>query len=113
MFDCHLFASYTHKKKRKKWQSLEYQFEWTMESEDASGKEASCHDPPKMDLSNNQCLEVISMLLMTATEDHLKRGSIMAITERFNKACSTIHRLWKQVEHMHATGVINSLELLS
>ena len=82
-----------------------------MESEDASDKEASHHDPPKMDLSNNQHLEVISMLLMTTTEDHLKRGSIMAIAERFNVACSMIHRLW--VECTCTTGIINSPELLS
>ena len=84
-----------------------------MESEDASDEEASCCHPPKTDLSNNQCLEAISMLLMTTTEDFLKRGSIMAITERFNVACSMIHRLWKQAEHMGATGIINSPELLS
>ena len=53
------------------------------------------------------------MLLMTATEDHLKKGSIMAIAERFNMACSMIHRLWKQVECMHTTGIINSPKLLS
>ena len=84
-----------------------------MESEDASNEEASHCDPPNMDLSNNQCLEAISMSLMTTTEDHLKRGSVMAIAERFNMACSTIHRLWKRAEHMHTTGVINSPELLS
>ena len=75
-----------------------------MESEDASDKEASCCNQPKMDLTNNQHLEAISMLLMTATEDHLKRGSIMAVAKRFNMARSMIHRLWKCVEHMHATG---------
>ena len=64
-----------------------------MESEDASDEEASHCNPPKTDLTNNQCLEVISMLLMTATDDSLKRGSIMAITERFNVAHSMIHRL--------------------
>ena len=53
------------------------------------------------------------MLLMTATEDHLKRGSVMAIAERFNRACSMIHRLWKCVEHTCAMGIINSPELLS
>ena len=54
-----------------------------MESEDASDEEASHCNPPKMDLTNNQCLEVISMLLMTATEDCLKRGSVMAIIVEF------------------------------
>ena len=84
-----------------------------MEFGDASDEEASSHDPPKMDLSNNQHLEAISMLLMTTMEDHLKRGSIMAVTERFNMACSMIHRLWKWVEHMHTMGIINSPELYS
>ena len=84
-----------------------------MEFGDASDEEASSHDPPKMDLSDNQCLEAMSMLLMTAMEDHLKRGSIMAITKRLNVACLMIHRLWKWAEHMHATGVINSPKLYS
>ena len=53
------------------------------------------------------------MLLMNAMEDHLKRGSIMAIAKRFNVACLTIHRLWKWVERMHVTGIINSPELYS
>ena len=53
------------------------------------------------------------MLMMTATEDCLKRGSVMAITERFNMACLMIHRLWKRVERMHAMGVINSPKLYS
>ena len=71
------------KRCEKKCQSLEYQFELSMEVGDASDKEASSHDPPKMDLLNNQCLEAISMLLMTTMEDHLKRGPVMAITKRF------------------------------
>ena len=53
------------------------------------------------------------MLLMTTMEDQLKRGSIMAVAERFNIACSMIHRLWKQAEHMHSTGLISSPELCS
>ena len=84
-----------------------------MESEDASDEEASHHDPPKMDLSNNQCLDVISMLLMTATEDHLKRDSIMAVIERFNMARSMIHRLWNRAECTCTMGIINSPKLLS
>ena len=84
-----------------------------MESEDASDEEASHCNPPKTDLTNNQCLEAISMLLMMAIEDHLKRGSVMAIAERFNVACSMIHRLWKRAECMHAMGISNYVELLS
>ena len=113
MFDCHLFESYNDKKGEKKGQSLGYQFEQTMESEDASNEEASHCNPPKMDLTNNEHLEAISMLLMMATEDRLKRGSIMAIPKRFNVACSTIHILWKCVELMHAMGITNYAELLS
>ena len=53
------------------------------------------------------------MLLMTTMENHQKRGSVMAIAERFNMAHSTIHRLWKRAECMHAMGVINSPKLYS
>ena len=84
-----------------------------MESEDASDEEASHCNPPKTDLTNNQYLEAISMLLVMATEDHLKRGSIMAVSKRFNMACSMIHRLWKCAECMHDMGIINSPKLLS
>ena len=53
------------------------------------------------------------MLYMNAMEDHLKRGSIMAIAKRFDMACLMIHRIWKQVEHTCAMGIINSPELYS
>ena len=84
-----------------------------MEFGDASNEEASCHDLNKTDLLNNQRLEAISMLLMNAMEDRLKRGSIMAVAKRFDVACSMIHRLWKWAEHMCMTGIINSPELYS
>ena len=80
-----------------------------MEVGDASDKEASSHDPLKMDLLNNQHLEAISMLLMTAMKDHLKRG----FAKRFDMAHSTIHRLWKWAENMRATGIITSPKLYS
>ena len=53
------------------------------------------------------------MLLMTATKECLKRGSVMAVTKRFDVAHSTIHRLLKQVECSRTMGVINSPELYS
>ena len=52
------------------------------------------------------------MLLMMATEG-LKRGSVMAVTKRFNVAHSMIHRLWKHAEHTCAMGVIYYVGLLS
>ena len=84
-----------------------------MEFGDASNQEASYHDPNKTDLLNNQHLEDIAMLLMNAMEDCLKRGSIMAVAKRFDMACSTIHRLWKWVDHIHMTGIINPPKLYS
>ena len=83
-----------------------------MEFVDASNEEASSYDPPETDLSNNRCLEAISMLLMTPMADCLKRGSVMAVAERFHMACSMIHRR-KWAEHMCAMGIINSPELYS
>ena len=80
---------------------MEYQFEWTIESEDASEKEASHCNPPKTDLTNNQCLEAISMLLLMATEAHLKRGSIIAIAKRFNMDTYTMEACGAHVHYGH------------
>ena len=64
----------TIKEERKKGQSLEYWFEQTMESEDASDEEASHCNPPKMDLTNNQYLEVISMFNRTPAQKRFHYG---------------------------------------
>ena len=52
------------------------------------------------------------MLVMMATEDHLQRGAVMKLAERFNISHSMVYRLWECVVHMHAMGVINSPELM-
>ena len=70
------------------------QFEQMMELGDASDKEAPTTNPRKKYLTKSKQLEVISMLVMIATEDCLQRGAIMDIAKRLNMAYSTIHRLW-------------------
>ena len=52
------------------------------------------------------------MLVMMAIKDSLQQGSVMDIAKRFNTACSMIYRLWEHAECTHATGVINSPELV-
>ena len=52
------------------------------------------------------------MLVMMAIKDSLQQGSVMDIAKRFNMACSMIYRLWQHAECTHATGVINSPELV-
>ena len=74
--------------------SLACQFEQMMELGDASDKEAPTTNPRKKYLTNGKQLEVISMLVMMATEDCLQRGAITDNAKRFNMAYSTIHRLW-------------------
>ena len=84
-----------------------------MELEDASFEEAPTTNMRNKDLTKRKQLEVISMLVMMATEDHLQRGVIMKLAKRFNVSCCTVYRLWECVARMHATGIINSPELMS
>ena len=83
-----------------------------MELEDASFKEAPTTNTRKKDLTKSHWLEVISMLVMTATEDHLQQGAIMKLAERFNVVCSMVYRPWECVACTCATGIINSPELI-
>ena len=83
-----------------------------MESGDASDKEAPPTNPKKREPMRNTWLQVISMLVVMNTEDSLKQGSAMAITKRFNMACSIIYRLWEHAECMHAMAIINSPKLI-
>ena len=83
-----------------------------MESGDTSNEEAPPSNPRKKDLSRNEWLEAISVLVMMAMEDGLQQVLVMDIPKRFNMSCSMIYRLWECTECMHATGVINSPELV-
>ena len=83
-----------------------------MELEDASFKEAPTTNMRKKDLTNSEQLEVISILVMIATEDHLQRGAIMKLTKMFNVSHSTVYRLWECMVCMCAMGIINSPELM-
>ena len=71
---------------RKKGPSLVYQFQRSMESGDASDKEASPCEP----ISNNQMQKkqpkVISMLVDMETEDGLKRHAVMVVTKKIGLA---------------------------
>ena len=82
-----------------------------MELEDASFEDTPTTNPRKKDLTKNKWLEVISMLVMMATEDCLQRGATMKLAERFNMAHSTVYRVWECVACMDATGIINTPEL--
>ena len=84
-----------------------------MESQDASDEEVPPTNMRKKDLSKSEQLEAIPMLVMMATENHLKRVAVMDIANMFNVACSTIYRLWGHMEHTHVTGIINSPKLVS
>ena len=64
----------------KQGQSLACQFEQTIESADVSDEEAPPANTRKKNLSKSEWLEVISMLVMMATEDCLQRGTVMDIS---------------------------------
>ena len=58
-------------------------------------------------------MQIVAMLQGMENDGSLKRGSVTAIAKRFSMACCTVHHLWKQAAHMHATAVINSPEFYS
>ena len=66
----------------KKGPSLVHQFQQSMESGDASDKEAPPCDPNSNNLMQKEQLKVISMLADMETEDGLKRGTIMVIAKK-------------------------------
>ena len=53
------------------------------------------------------------MLQGMESDGSLKQGSVTTIAKRFGVACCTVHHLWKQAAHTHATVIINSLEFYS
>ena len=72
----------TVKRRGKKGPSLVCQFEQTMESGDASDKEAPPCDPKRKDLMQKEWSKAISMLVAMGTKDSLRRGAIMAIAKK-------------------------------
>ena len=66
----------------KKGPSLLYQFQQSMESGDASNKEAPPCDPKSNNLMQNERSKVISMLVDMETEDGLKRRAVMVVTKK-------------------------------
>ena len=62
-----------------------------MELENASFKEAPTTNMRLMELTKSEQLEVVSMLWMTATEDHLQQGAVIKVAEKFDVSCSTVY----------------------
>ena len=77
---------------------------------DASNEEAPPPPPKNRDLSKTVQMQIVSMLQGMESDSSLKRGLVTAIAKSFGVACCTVHRLWKWMACMHATGIINSLE---
>ena len=84
-----------------------------MKLEDASFEEAPTTNMRMMELTKSEQLEVLSMLWMTATDDHLQQGAVIKVTERFNISHSTVYQLWECTASTCAMGIINSPELMS
>ena len=70
---------------------MAWQFEQMMELEDASFEEAPTTIMTMMELTKSRQLEVVSMLWMMATDDHLKQGAIIKVAKRFNVSHSTVY----------------------
>ena len=70
----------------KKGPSLVYQFQQSMESEDACDEEAPPCDPKSNNLMRKEHLKAISMLVDMETKDGLKRGAIMVVAQKIGLA---------------------------
>ena len=74
-----------------------------MESGDASNEEAPPCDPKRKDLMQEEQSKAISMLVAMETEDGLRKGAIMVITQKnWLGMC--------RAKSIHELGVINSTE---
>ena len=84
-----------------------------MEFGDASDEEAPPPPPRNKGLSKTVQMQIVAMLQGMESIGSLKRGSVTTIAKRFSMVCCTVHYIWKQAEHMHAAGIINSPEFYS
>ena len=62
-----------------------------MELEDASFEEAPSTNMRMTELTKSKWLEVVFMLWMTETDDHLQQGAIIKVAKRFNVSCSIVY----------------------
>ena len=90
MLDCRLVESCSRKKRQKKGPSLVYWFQQSMESGDASNKEAPPCDPKSNKLMQKEQSKVISMLVDKETENGLKRHAVIVITKKIGLACADL-----------------------
>ena len=74
------------KEEEKKGPSLVYRFQQSMESGDASDKEAPPCDPKSNNLMKKEWSQAISMVVDMETEDSLKRHAIMVVAKKIRLA---------------------------
>ena len=86
MFDCCLVESSGQKKRQKNGPCLVYQFQRSMESADTSDKEAPPCDHKSNNLTTNEQLKAISMVVDMETKDGIKRCAVMVVTKKIRLA---------------------------
>ena len=75
---------------KEKGPSLVYRFQRSMESGDASDKEAPPCDPKSNNLTKKEQSKAISMVVDMETEDGLRRCAVMVIAQNIWLACADL-----------------------
>ena len=100
MFDCCLVKKLRSKEEaEKKGPSLAYWFQRSMESGDASDKEAPPCDPKSNNPMKKEWSKAISMVVDMETEDGLKRRAVMVIAKKIGLACADL--LYYRTNNIH------------
>ena len=84
---------------RKKGPSLAYRFQRSMESGDASDKEAPPCDPKSNNPTKKEWSKAISIVVDMETEDVLKRHAAMVVAKKIGLACADL--LYYRTNNIH------------
>ena len=83
-----------------------------MESGDSSNEDAPPSNPNRKELTRKEQSAAFSVLLTMKTDNGLRRGATMFITNKFGMACCTVYHLWDRAKSMCELGTINSPEFI-
>ena len=91
---------------RKKGPSLVYRFQRSMESGDASDKEASPCDPKSNNQMQKEQSKAISMLVDTETEDGLKRCDVMVVAKKILAHTDLLYYRTNKIHFLLCTSMV-------
>ena len=91
---------------RKKGPSLVYRFQRSMESGDASDKEASPCDPKSNNQMQKERSKAISMLVDMETKDGLKRCAVMVVAKKILAHADLLYYRTNKIHFLLCTSMV-------